>query len=178
MGVNWQKGRAGGTRGENCKVHLVQPGSQEIIAFLCGADEVLQHKVHWIREESKSFPCLEPHCKLCPWPSQQRWYAPVLRYTLPLPHAGADFRCPDPPYKYTPLRWERVVLEITKGWSCIVDQVSVGALFHLERMRATKQSRTRFNHLGILEMDAPECLSFDVRPAVMRMWGLSEKLWE
>lgn len=177
MGLNWQKGSAGGQRCELCKVHLVAPGTRDLIAFLCGPDEILSHKLHWIHEENKAFPCLEPHCRLCPWPAQTRWYAPVLRFTLQLPHGAAEWNPPPPPHRYNPTRWQRVVLEITKGWSNIVQDASYGALFHVVKVSPKKQAQAAWEHIGRLE-GVPAHLGFDVRPAVMKMWGLSPDLWK
>jgi len=177
MGLNWQKGSAGGSRGESCKVHLIAPGTRDLVAFLSGHDDILSHKLHWIKEENKAFPCLEPHCKLCPWPSTVRWYAPVVRYTIPLPHGAANWDPPEPPYRYNPTRWQRCVLEITKSFASIVDQARKGALFHIVKVSPKKQAHATFEHLGELE-GIPAGMSFDVSKVVMQMWGLKPSLWE
>lgn len=178
MGMNWEKGK-GPTRGsESCNVHLQRPGQRSLVCFLSDAEGIFSSKVHWIREENKAFPCFGGECKFCPWPSQTRWYAPILVYLPSLPPANVDWDPPEPPYLFSTLKWRKMVLEITVGWSAIVQQAAVAAIFELVRSGQAKQSRTRFRHLGKLEGVESSPFYFDPRPVLENMWGLrKERRW-
>lgn len=136
----------------------VKPGGKHLCLLL---GEVIELWAHWVEKEKQSAACIGSGCRFCPGERKWRGYLPVIQYQ------GMDTSIARPVPRYV-----KAILEIGPNAMQVLSQrdyVGLEQVFLRDKNRFSALEVQTPKHGRVL----PDIPSWDIRPAIMRMWGLS-----